>query len=274
VRYREALGSSYNVAAVWALERAGVTRVMTALRAAGVAELPGTPDDYGPRLALGAAKVRLVDVAAGYRFAVHGGKVRAPTLIIAAVAPDGRRWRPPATPERRVFSPATAWLVMDMMADADARRPGFGQELPFDLPFPVAAKTGTARGVADMLAVAATREVLVAAWAGNFDGTPGQGVPGMVAAAPLVRDALLAVADGRALTLPARPDDVEAIEVCAVSGLAPGPYCPVAHDWAPRGRRPAHVCDWHQLAGDAVTIGYPPALRGWLARTGGRREHR
>jgi penicillin-binding protein 1C len=271
VRYREALGSSYNFAAVQALERAGVTRVMTALRAAGVATLPGTPDDYGPRLALGAAKVRLLDVAAGYRFAVTGGKVRAPTLVIAVEAPDRTRWRPALAPERRVFSPSTSWLVMDMMADAEARRPGFGQELPFDLPFPVAAKTGTARGFADMLAVAATREVLVAAWAGNFDGTPGQGVPGMEAAAPLVRDALLAVAGGRALTLPARPDDVEAIEVCAVSGMAPGPHCPVARDWAPRGHPPGHACDWHRLDGGAVRIIYPPALRGWLERTGGRR---
>ena len=274
VRYREALGSSYNFAAVYALERAGVTRVMTALRAAGVAELPGTPDDYGPRLALGAAKVRLLDVAAGYRFAVAGGKARAPTLVASVVAPDGRRWRPAATTERRVFAPAIAWLVMDMMADAEARRPGFGQELPFDLPFPVAAKTGTARGFADMVAVAATREVIVAAWAGNFDGTPGQGVPAMVAAAPLVRDALLTVAGGRALTLPPRPADVEAIEVCAVSGLAPGPHCPVMRDWAPRGRRPDHVCDWHQLDHGVVRVVYPPALAGWLERTGGRRDHR
>ena len=268
VRYREALGSSYNFAAVYALERAGVTRVMTALRAAGVAELPGTPDEYGPRLALGAAKVRLLDLAAGYRFAVAGGKARAPTLVISVDAPDGRRWRPPATLERRVFSPATAWLVMDMMADPEARRPGFGQELPLDLPFPVAAKTGTARGFADMVAVAATREVIVAAWAGNFDGTPGQGVPAMVAAAPLVRDALLTLAGGRALTLPPRPDDVEAIDVCAVSGLAPGPHCPVVRDWAPRGHRVDHECDWHQLDHGVVRVIYPPALAGWLERRG------
>ncbi len=274
VRYREALGSSYNFAAVHALERAGVTRVMTALRAAGVADLPGTPDDYGPRLALGAAKVRLLDVAAGYRFAVAAGKARAPTLVIAADAPDGRRWRPAPTPERRVFSPATAWLVMDMMADAAARRPAFGQELPFDLPFPVAAKTGTARGFADMVAVAATREVIVAAWAGNFDGTPGQGVPAMVAAAPLVRDALLAIADGHALTLPPRPDDIVAHEVCAVSGLAPGPHCPVSRDWAPRGHAPGPACDWHQLDHGGVRVVYPPALRGWLERSGGRRDLR
>ncbi|MCA9679770.1 MAG: transglycosylase domain-containing protein, partial [Myxococcales bacterium] len=76
VRYREALASSYNFAAVWVLERTGVTRVMTALRQAGVAELSGAPDDYGLRLALGAPKVRLLDLAAGYGFLVRAGRVR------------------------------------------------------------------------------------------------------------------------------------------------------------------------------------------------------
>lgn len=265
VRYRDALGSSYNFAAVHALERAGVTRVMTALRAAGVATLPGSPDDYGLRLALGAAKVRLLDLAAGYSFAVRGGTVRPPTLVLAATAGDGRRWRPPGTAETRVFTPRTAWLVMDMMADPQARRPAFGQELPFDLPWPVAAKTGTARGFADTWAVAATQEILVAAWAGTVDGTPTQGVPAMRAAAPLVRDALLAYAHGRPLTLPPRPDEIEAITVCEVSGGRPGPHCATKRDWAPRGGGPAHACDWHPAPG---VVRYPAALHGWMARRG------
>jgi membrane carboxypeptidase/penicillin-binding protein PbpC len=127
----------------------------------------------------------------------------------------------------------------------------------------VAAKTGTARGFADTVAIAATREVTVAAWAGTVDGSPTQGVPAMKAAAPLVRAALLAYADGRALTLPARPDDIEAIDVCEVSGGLPGPHCSVKRDWAPRGRAPTHVCTWHPAPGVIV---YPEGLRGWAAR--------
>jgi penicillin-binding protein 1C len=263
VRYREALGSSYNFAAVHALERAGVTRVMTALRAAGVAALPGTPDDYGLRLALGAAKVRLLDLAAGYGFVVRGGTVRAPTGVMTATAPDGRRWRPAPGAETRVFSEDTAWLVMDMMSDSAARQPAFGIENAFDLPWRVAAKTGTARGFADTVAVAATREVTVAAWAGTVDGTPTQGVPAMRAAAPLVRAALLAHADGRRLTLPGRPAAVEASDVCEVSGGLPGPHCTIKHDWAPRGRAPA-PCAWHPAPGTTV---FPDALRAWARRT-------
>jgi penicillin-binding protein 1C len=262
-RYRLALAGSFNYAAMDVLERAGEARVMTALRAAGVAELDGSPADYGPRLALGAAKVRLLDLTAGYGFLVRGGSVRAPSGIReVAFAGTGRRWRPAAERDRRVFSPETAWMVMDVLSDAEARRSTFGAELPFDLPYPVAAKTGTARGFADMWAVAATREVIVGAWAGNFDGAPGQGVVAMAAAAPIARDALLAYAGGRVLTLPARPEEIVDVDVCAVSGMAPGPGCPHAHEVARRADPATAPCDWHTPAG----IAWPARALPWVAR--------
>lgn len=269
VRYREALGSSYNFAAVDVLHSVGVATLMSLLSRAQVAELPGAPEDYGLRLALGAAKVRLLDLTAGYRFLVRGGRVRAPRGVrsLQPAEPAGARplpVRPALAPELAVVSPATAWLVMDMLADPEARRPGFGAELPFDLPFRVAAKTGTARGFADTWAVAATDQVLIGAWAGTFDGTPTQGLVGMDAAAVLVRDALWTVSGGRPLTLPARPAGVEAVEVCPVSGLRPGPRCPHLHDYVPAGAAPRATCDWHGADG----LRYPPRAAGWLRRQG------
>lgn len=269
VRYREALASSYNFAAVDVLQSVGVATVMSLLSRAQVAELPGAPDDYGLRLALGAAKVRLLDLVAGYRFLVSGGRVRRPRGITELVSPDGAIARPALAPEVAVVSPATAWLVMDMLADPDARRPGFGGELPFDLPFRVAAKTGTARGFADTWAVVATREVLVGAWAGTFDGTPTQGLVGMDAAAVLARDALLAVAVSRPLTLPPRPGareggpGIEEVEVCPLSGLRPGPHCSHLHDYVPAGKAPTETCTWHRGDGQVV---YPQRANGWLRR--------
>ena len=264
VRYREALASSYNFAAIWVLDRVGVPRVMTALRQAGVAELSGAPDDYGLRLALGAPKVRLVDLAAGYGFLVRGGRVLPPAAIREHTGDDGSRWRPAPRRERRVFSAETSWLVMDMLADPEARRAAFGTELPLDLPFRVAAKTGTSRGFQDTVAVAATNEVLVAAWAGNFDGVPTQGVVAMQGAAPLARDALLAVATAGPLTLPPQPTAVVDVSVCALSGMAPGPDCPRKHDHALD--HPGAPCTWHRRTAAGVTIDWPTAVRGWLSR--------
>lgn len=262
VRYREALASSYNFAALDVIQEVGVTRVMSTLKRAGVAELERRPEDYGPRLALGAAKVRLLDLAAGYGAFVNHGVVDTPRGIVRAVTPHGT-WSPERLPPRRVFTADTAWLVMDMLSDPEARRPGFGMELPVDLPFRAAIKTGTARGFADTWAVGATREAIVGAWAGTFDGTPTHGIVGMDAAAPLVRDALLAIAGGEPLTLPAQPATVADVDVCATSGMVAGEHCPRIRDHAARGHGQARPCTWHRIDG---TLQYPARARGWLDR--------
>jgi penicillin-binding protein 1C len=270
-RYRQALASSYNFAAIDVLGNVGIGTVMSMLRTAGVAQASGDDSDYGLRLALGASKVRLLDLAAGYGFLVNAGDVMAPRAV-TRVERTAATWIPPVAPLRHIVSATSAWLTMDMLSDPEARRPGFGQELPFDLPFRVAAKTGTARGFQDTWAVAATREVTVAAWAGSMDGKPMTGVVGMEGAAPIVRDALLAIATTRSLTLPSRPADIVDVEVCATSGQAAGPHCPRVHDVAKKGTaatKSNHVCDWHQSVADGTTrVVYPTKADGWLRRAG------
>lgn len=260
VTYREALAGSYNFAAVDVLERTGIGTVMTLLKQAGVADLAGEPRDYGLRLALGSAKVRLIDLVAGFRFLVRGGIAR-PAAALISVRGRGHDWRPPHANETRITSAATAWLVMDILADRDARGRVFGRDNPFDLPFDVAAKTGTMRGFADTVAVAATEQVLIGAWAGNFDGQPSYGALAMDVAAPLVREALLSLHAARPLTLPPRPPGVVAVQICATSGMKPGPHCPRSRAWAHQGREPTHSCDWH----DAATgqLRYPPRAARW-----------
>jgi penicillin-binding protein 1C len=271
VRYREALAGSYNLAAVHVLEKVGVEKLISRLREAGL-DLEGGPDEYGLRLALGAAKVRLVDLAGAYGFLARGGKVTRPTPLVEVRSADGATWRPERAPERRLFSPQVAWLVADVLSDNEARRPGFGQELPLDLPFPVAAKTGTSRGFADTVAVAVTHEVTVAAWAGTFSGRPTQGLVAMQSAAPLVRDGLLAYAGGRQLTLPERPSGIASAEVCPLSGLRPGPACPHRKREAfLAGTAPSETCAWHHDHEGRVTIELPPELHAWAERTWGRR---
>ena len=278
VRYREALAGSYNLGAIHVLEKVGIGRMMTTLRRAGVAELDGTPDDYGLRLALGSAKVRLLDLAAGYGFLVRGGMVQQAGGVIDARAADGTTWRPSPRADRQIFDADTSWLVMDMLADGDARHKVFGNELPLDLPFPVAAKTGTSRGFADTVAIAATREVIVGAWAGNFDGEPTQGLVAMQSAAPLVRAALLLIADGGRLTLPEPPPDLETADVCPLSGLRAGPHCPHRiHEHFRPGTVPTRTCDWHRVHNGRLVVRYPDDVAAWARRMrqrGGRLANR
>ncbi len=246
VRYREALAGSYNLAAVHVLEKVGIPRVLSALRTASVGPFESDPEDYGLRLALGAPKVRLIDLAAGYGFLVDGGQVRPPSAVLDVELSGGAKLPAELPRKRRVFSEQTSWLVMDMLADPHARREAFGNELPFDLPYPIAAKTGTSRGFADTVAIGATHEFIVAAWGGNFDGTSTQGLIAMQAAAPLVRAGLLAAADGTMLTLPAAPHGIAQRNVCALSGMLAGEHCP-HHKLEHFDVRhlPERSCDWH-----------------------------
>ena len=264
VRYREALAGSYNLAAVHVLEKVGVSRLLSKLREAGMGDLEGAADDYGLRMALGSARVRLVELAAAYGFLGRGGKVTRPVGVVEVEFADGSSWRPQRAEEVRLFSPQTSWLVMDMLSDEEARHPVFGQELPLeDLGFPVAAKTGTSRGFADTVAVAVTRELTVAAWAGNFDGQPTQGVIAMRAAAPLARTAILLAARGRALTLPERPSGIVSATVCALSGKGVGAACPHTKvEQFVRGTEPRDVCDWHRAEG----VRYPEEVARWAER--------
>ena len=264
-RYREALAGSYNLAAVHVLEEVGIEPVMALLKRAGAAELNLHPDDYGLRLSLGSTKVRLLDLASSYGAFVRGGMVSKGRGVLRLERAERAPLLVAAPEQTRVLSPQTAWLVMDMLADPEARRPRFGPDLPFDLPYRVAAKTGTARGFSDTLAIAATRELTVAAWTGRFDGHAMQGLSGMRGAAELARAALLVASHGKTLTLPERPAGVSTIKVCPVSGKLPGPHCPhQKHDYALSDSLPSEQCDQHDAAG----VHYPALLDGWRKRNG------
>ncbi|MEO6953095.1 MAG: transglycosylase domain-containing protein [Polyangia bacterium] len=262
LRYREALAGSYNLAAVHVLEELGIDRVLGKLRVAGLGALSQTPDEYGLRLALGSAPVRLVDLAAAYGFLVRDGNVTQARAVLS-VERTRDTWHPAPRVEHRVFSAEASWLVMDMLADPDARRARFGDELPLDLPFHVAAKTGTSRGFADTVAIGVTREYTVAAWGGNFDGRPTHGLVAMQSAAPLVRAGLLGAADGHMLTLPEAPSGIVRREVCALSGLVAGAHCTRRKLESFAATVPPKPCTWHDGSGTHL----PALYARWQART-------
>jgi len=156
---------------------------------------------------------------------------------------------------------------MDMLADAGARHKVFGPELPVDLPFPIAVKTGTARGFADTVAVGVTRERTVAAWAGTYDGTPTQGLVAMQSAAPLVRAGMLLAAGESHLSLPDRPEGVDVGYVCPLSGQKPSAHCPHhKREYFRRGYAPHETCDWHRRDGAGLVVDYPPQATTWAER--------
>jgi penicillin-binding protein 1C len=259
VRAREALASSYNVPAVALADRIGYASLLHGLQQAGFASLTHQPEYYGLGLALGNGDVTLLELANGYRTFANAGLY---TPI---------RWRlgDPTHPDgapTRVVSERAATLTLDVLADPEARIPGFGLRTPFDWPFRAAAKTGTSRHFTDNWAVAVTEGFTVAVWAGNFSGRPMEGVSGITGAGPLLHRAVLATAARYApghLPTPAESGLIPRT-ICRVSGLLASPECPTATEYFLPDALPTATCDWHRDGG----VHLPAEYAEWRATEG------
>jgi len=243
VRVREALGSSYNVPAVEVADRIGFGTLLHGLQEAGFGSLSRSADFYGLGLALGNGDVTLLELANGYRGLANGGVWRPYTWRAVPTSSANH-----GGPERRFVSAGAASLVLDILSDPVARVPAFGLNTPFDLPFRVAAKSGTSRHFTDNWAVGTTANFTVAVWAGNFSGRPMEGVSGVTGAGPLLHRALLLVARRYPPGELAHPADAGAVAVriCKVSGMLATKDCPGMVEWFMPDVVPQERCDWHR----------------------------
>jgi len=248
VRLREALGGSLNVPAVWTLAQLGVAPFLDRLHALGFASLARAPEDYGSALALGDGEVTLVELANAYATLARGGMHRAPRFVRAIMLATGERRTLDPAAASRVMSDETVAQITDVLADPRARVASFGEGEALRFPFDVAAKTGTSKGYRDNWAVGFSDAVTVAAWVGNFDGSPMGHVSGITGAGPLMHAVMMAAMRTREPRPLTRPDTLaraatgavarfERVEVCALSGERPGRDC--HHrvvEWLPHDR--------------------------------------
>ncbi|HTJ82688.1 MAG TPA: transglycosylase domain-containing protein, partial [Polyangiaceae bacterium] len=283
---REALGNSYNVPAVWTLERVGPARLLARLRELGMCSLDQGSDHYGLGLALGDGEIRLLELARAYATLARGGVDLPVRGVLEVEHADGRIDAPAPSSPRRVLSEVDAFMITDILRDPSARLSSFGRESALDLPFEVAAKTGTSKGYRDNITAGYTPEITVAVWVGNFDGTPMRGVSGITGAGPLFRAAMLAASKRRPPTAFVRPEGLDDVEVCTLSGGRPTGAC--AHRRTELTRRGAALrdCDLHETVAIDPANGlragprcassvdrsferFPGVLSGW-ARAAGR----
>ena len=235
------------------------------LTRAGFSTLDQTPAYYGLGITLGNAEVRLDEMVAAYAAFARGGEWIEPTWL------KGVRLRE----RRRLVSPLSAYWVTDILADTDAREYIFGRDSSLELPFPVAAKTGTSQAYHDNWTVGYTRDVTVGVWVGNFDRTPLRTSSGVTGAAPIFHAVMLAATRRRAGThqLPggtaivARPDGTVGRRICALSGMSANAWCPAkGREWLlPSETR---QCSWHHDSDGGVLVIWPPAYRQWAHNQG------
>jgi penicillin-binding protein 1C len=270
VPLRVALASSLNVPAVRTLDALGMNAMLEIVHRFGLATLSDT-ERYGLSLTLGGGEVCLLDITSAYAALGAGGALAAPFAVSRVRDSSGRViYQRAASTSQRVLSPANAYLLSDILSDADARIPGFGGITPFEVPFKAAVKSGTSTGFRDTWTLGYTPEIAIGVWAGNADGSPMIDVSGVEGAGPIWRDAMMAAALSRRMSWYPRPADIVETTVCAPTGLLPGSDCqsPVRELFV-AGTEPVTRESYYQRDADGrIAIDPPVDARGWAYDAG------
>jgi penicillin-binding protein 1C len=196
VSARLALAGSLNVPAVKTLVRLGPDAFQQRLRQAGFESLTQEGEWYGYSLALGSADISLLMLANAYRTLAKHGRW-SPLRVLTGPAEQREISCPQAGcagvfsgKARTVFTPASSFLIGDILADRNARAGTFGLESWLTTPYWSAVKTGTSKDMRDNWCVGYSRHHTVAVWVGNASGRPMHDVSGISGAAPVWREVM------------------------------------------------------------------------------------
>lgn len=245
VSVREALENSLNVPAVNALAMLGRNGLYPFLKSAGVSTLARPESDYGLSMALGGCEMRLLELAGLYAMLARGG-VHIRPHILAEDSP---------MPER-LLSEEASWIVSDMLSGL--LRPDLPHSWQYAADIPrVAWKTGTSYGHRDAWSVGYNPRYTVGVWAGDFEGHGVAELKGSEVAAPLLFDIFRVLphsSDGEWFRQPA---GVSERDVCALSGMPPGPHCGATRrDLYIPGVSPSKTCNMHRAYDIDSRTGY------------------
>ncbi len=238
---RQALGNSRNIPALRVLSDVGVDRAVELFERGGVKGVRYEPDAYGLALAIGALHLTPKELATLFTALAHQGET-VPLRFFADA---------PARAGARLVSREAALLTAHILADGEARRPGFSAGGPLDFDYPVAIKTGTSQGNRDAWAAAFSDRLLVVTWVGNHDWRRMHLASGATAAAPALHAVMDAVMPLRAPSRPYAtafplPPGAVTREVCALSGRRPGPGCThLKSEYFIPGTEPVEPCPFH-----------------------------
>jgi penicillin-binding protein 1C len=177
VSARTALAASLNVPAVRLLAMVSPDAFHKQLVRLGL-PLKESGDYYGYSLALGSAEVSLLSLTNAYRTLANGGNFGPTTL-----SPRPALVR--ASAAAPAMDPRAAFIVSDILSDANSRARTFGTDSVLATRFWTAVKTGTSKDMRDNWAVGYSQAYTVGVWVGNASGAPMWDVSGTTGAAPI-----------------------------------------------------------------------------------------
>jgi len=238
VTVRTALANSFNMPAVKTLNYVGVYDDTGTSSADGMINFATrlgistlTRPDYGLALTLGGGDVTLLELTAAYGVFANNGQRVPPVAITRIDDFQGKtvyEYKFPAGDQ--VMRAEHAFLITSILSDNEARTPMFGANSVLNLPFPVAAKTGTTNDFRDNWTLGYTPDLVVGAWVGNADYTPMVNTTGLSGAAPIwaefMQEAVNQFSGGSSGQF-SRPSGITEKTICSFSGTEPSEWCPV-----------------------------------------------
>lgn len=221
VKAGEALADSLNAPAVRVLRRVGGDNLLRFLRSLGLRRITSASEHYGDSLILGGCDVTLLELLGAYRYLATLGETRG---ITALQPPQGVQ--PAARPLPTPAFAAATFQVADSLHDVIHIDP-LAQTMFDGQRRVMAYKTGTSYGFRDAWMLAYTPRWTIGLWFGREDGKAEPALTGRALIGPV-----MVKLARRLLTLDPRPAiwfkpprGLAEVYVCALSGMAAGPYC-------------------------------------------------
>jgi penicillin-binding protein 1C len=255
VPVREALASSLNIPAVKTLNEVGIENTLNLADRLGITSL-GDPQSYDLSLALGGGQMSLLQLSTAFAALADGGLYTGNYAILDIRDADGKLiYTQQKTPPLQVLDPRVAFLISDILSDDRARQTGFGLNSTLKIDRVAAVKTGTTTNFHDNWTIGYTPDLLVGVWVGNSGYEAMHNVTGLTGAAPIWHDAMRTLLNGKPDRPFVRPDGLNQVEVCDLSGLLPSPFCQHTRtEWFIAGTEPTQPDTvYQQVFVDALT---------------------
>ncbi|MBZ5529539.1 MAG: transglycosylase domain-containing protein, partial [Acidobacteriia bacterium] len=190
---RIALANSINIPAIKTLSKVGIENMIKKKKKMGITTW-GDPSNYGLAITLGAADVRMIDMATVYGVLANGGQRVDINPILKLTDSTGNileEKKDMNITKIPVLDPGVSFIMSDILADNAARAMEFGTSSPLNISnHYVSVKTGTSDNKRDNWTIGYTPDFVVVAWVGNNDNSPmSQNLAsGITGAAPIWHD--------------------------------------------------------------------------------------
>jgi penicillin-binding protein 1C len=246
-----ALSRSLNIPAVLMLQDYGVNKFYEELQRFKLRDISKSPDHYGLSLILGGAESNLWDLCRTYAglsstvnyFNAHNGKYRTNEFTELNYAHDVTPDFGLESKQKTILGAGAIWQTYNAMEEVN--RPEGDEAWKFyDSSLKIAWKTGTSFGNRDAWAIGTNSRYVVGVWVGNATGEGRPTLTGVTSAAPILFDVFNLLPRKKWFATPLL--DLEAVEVCQLSGYLAQTDCPKIKQYVPLKGKTTSICPYHK----------------------------